>query len=85
VAMASSSGTALPQGAGEPHCGSLPAPLQVAEAPKVRSNKVQGIHELDDDQQYRLPSTQDNDIDLSILTRVLCSSEQVSLWERGRM
>lgn len=50
---------------------------QVAEAPKVRSNKVQGISELDEDMQFRLPSTDDRDIDLSMLTTVLCSSEQV--------
>eukprot|EP00199_Chlamydomonas_sp_CCMP681_P005847 CAMPEP_0119103696 /NCGR_PEP_ID=MMETSP1180-20130426/2082_1 /TAXON_ID=3052 ORGANISM="Chlamydomonas cf sp, Strain CCMP681" /NCGR_SAMPLE_ID=MMETSP1180 /ASSEMBLY_ACC=CAM_ASM_000741 /LENGTH=242 /DNA_ID=CAMNT_0007088265 /DNA_START=21 /DNA_END=749 /DNA_ORIENTATION=- len=49
----------------------------VASAPKVRSNRVQGMEELDEDQQYRLPPTGDRDIDLSILTAVLCSSEQV--------
>mmetsp|Transcript_24236 Transcript_24236/g.52967 ORF Transcript_24236/g.52967 Transcript_24236/m.52967 type:complete len:260 (-) Transcript_24236:603-1382(-) len=50
----------------------------VAEAPKVRSNKVQGMEELDEDMQFRLPSTDDRDIDLSLLTAVLCSSEQVN-------
>jgi intraflagellar transport protein 43 len=51
--------------------------LQVAAAPKVRTNKVQGMTELDEDMQYRLPNTDDRDIDLSLLTTVLCSSEQV--------
>lgn len=55
-----------------------PVPLQVAEAPKVRINKVQGIDELDEDMQFRLPTMDDRDIDLSMLTSVLCSSEQVS-------
>lgn len=49
----------------------------VAEAPKVRINKVQNITDLDEDMQFRLPSTDDRDIDLSILTSFLCSSEQV--------
>ena len=54
-----------------------PPPPQVAEAPKVRSNKVQDITELDEDMHFRLPSNEDRDIDLSLLTAVLCSSEQV--------
>lgn len=49
----------------------------MAEAPKVRLNKVQDIAELDEDVQFRLPTTEDRDIDLSLLTAVLCSSEQV--------
>ncbi|MEW5306386.1 MAG: hypothetical protein WDW36_008854 [Sanguina aurantia] len=49
----------------------------VAEAPRVRLNKVQDIAELDEDVQFRLPTTEDKDIDLSLLTAVLCSSEQV--------
>jgi len=57
----------------------------VAEAPKVRSNKVQGIDELNEDTQFNLPNTDDRDIDLSMLTTVLCSSEQVyepdEVWE----
>ena len=51
--------------------------LQVAEAPKVRNNRVQDIAELDEDMHFRLPSNEDRDIDLSLLTGVLCSSEQV--------
>jgi intraflagellar transport protein 43 len=43
----------------------------------VRSNKVQDIHELDEDMQYRLPAIDDREVDLSLLTAVLCSSEQV--------
>eukprot|EP00200_Dunaliella_tertiolecta_P006187 CAMPEP_0202345828 /NCGR_PEP_ID=MMETSP1126-20121109/4893_1 /ASSEMBLY_ACC=CAM_ASM_000457 /TAXON_ID=3047 /ORGANISM="Dunaliella tertiolecta, Strain CCMP1320" /LENGTH=308 /DNA_ID=CAMNT_0048937175 /DNA_START=2191 /DNA_END=3117 /DNA_ORIENTATION=+ len=49
----------------------------VAEAPKIRTNKVQGIVELDEDMQYMLPAAGDKDIDLSMLTAVLASSEQV--------
>ncbi|GFR43160.1 hypothetical protein Agub_g4209 [Astrephomene gubernaculifera] len=49
----------------------------VAEAPKVRTNKVQGMDELEEDMHYKLPATDDRDIDLSLLTAVLCSSEQV--------
>ena len=63
---------------------SLPLPPpQVAEAPKVRSNKVQDITELDEDMHFRLPSNEDRDIDLSLLTAVLCSSEQVRAERRG--
>lgn len=50
---------------------------QVAEAPKLRINKVQNITDLDEDMQFRLPAMEDRDIDLSILTGFLCSSEQV--------
>nr|BCL66256.1 hypothetical protein [Volvox reticuliferus] len=49
----------------------------VAEAPKVRTNKVQGMEELEEDMHYKLPAMDDRDIDLSLLTGVLCSSEQV--------
>ncbi|EFJ40955.1 hypothetical protein VOLCADRAFT_107874 [Volvox carteri f. nagariensis] len=49
----------------------------VAEAPKVRTNKVQGIEELEEDMHFKLPAMDDRDIDLSLLTGVLCSSEQV--------
>lgn len=59
------------------HGTTFPFCLQVAEAPKVRLNKVQDIAELDEDVQFRLPTTEDRDIDLSLLTAVLCSSEQV--------
>mmetsp|Transcript_17398 Transcript_17398/g.41591 ORF Transcript_17398/g.41591 Transcript_17398/m.41591 type:complete len:240 (-) Transcript_17398:64-783(-) len=58
--------------------------FQVAEAPRAR-NKMQTMQELDDDQQYNLPSNPDADIDLSLLTSVLCSAEQVEenehIWE----
>lgn len=50
----------------------------MAEAPKVRTNKVQGIMELDEDMQYMLPAAGDRDIDLSMLTAVLASAEQVN-------
>ncbi|KAG2437643.1 hypothetical protein HYH02_011282 [Chlamydomonas schloesseri] len=50
----------------------------VAEAPKVRTNKVQGMDELEEDMHYKLPAMDDRDIDLSLLTAVLCSSEQVA-------
>ncbi|PNH05826.1 Intraflagellar transport protein 43 [Tetrabaena socialis] len=57
----------------------------VAEAPKVRTNKVQGMEELEEDMHYKLPAMDDRDIDLSLLTAVLCSSEQVQeaeeLWD----
>lgn len=57
----------------------------VADAPKVRSNRVQDIAELEGDMQFRLPSNDDRDIDLSLLTACLCSSEQVhegdELWD----
>ena len=43
----------------------------------MRVNKVQGMNELEEDMQYRLPSNDDRDVDLSLLTAVLCSSEQV--------
>ncbi|KXZ49353.1 hypothetical protein GPECTOR_22g947 [Gonium pectorale] len=49
----------------------------VAEAPKVRINKVQGMDELEEDMHFKLPAMDDRDIDLSLLTAVLCSSEQV--------
>jgi hypothetical protein len=52
---------------------------QVAEAPKVRTNKVQGMEELEEDMHFKLPAMDDRDIDLSLLTGVLCSSEQVGL------
>ena len=54
----------------------------MAKAPKVRTNRVQGISELEEETQYRLPTTDDRDIDLSVLTTVLCSSEQVG-WLAG--
>ncbi len=38
---------------------------------------MQDISELDEDMQFHLPTTDDRDIDLSLLTAVLCSSEQV--------
>lgn len=57
---------------------------QVAEAPKVRTNKVQGMEELEEDMHYKLPAMDDRDIDLSLLTAVLCSSEQVGGEGRGR-
>lgn len=50
----------------------------VAEAPKVRVQKVQGMDQLEEDMHFKLPSTDDRDIDLSLLTAVLCSSEQVN-------
>lgn len=43
----------------------------------MRTNKVQAIGELDGDMHYTLPATEDKDIDLSMLTAVLCSAEQV--------
>ena len=43
----------------------------------MRINKVQNITDLDEDMQFRLPAMEDRDIDLSILTGFLCSSEQV--------
>ena len=49
----------------------------------MRSNKVQDITELDEDMHFRLPSNEDRDIDLSLLTAVLCSSEQVRAERRG--
>mmetsp|Transcript_9488 Transcript_9488/g.27124 ORF Transcript_9488/g.27124 Transcript_9488/m.27124 type:complete len:236 (-) Transcript_9488:263-970(-) len=59
--------------------------FQVAEAPRARNNRMQTMAELDNDQQYNLPSNSDIDIDLSLLTVVLCSSEQVEeddhIWE----
>lgn len=61
-------------------CAQPPNPtnlLQVAEAPKVRVQKVQGMDQLEEDMHFKLPSTDDRDIDLSLLTAVLCSSEQV--------
>lgn len=62
---------------------------QVAEAPKVRSNKVQDIAELEDDEMFRLPASEDRDIDLSLLTAVLCSSEQVyeidEVWDQDTL
>lgn len=54
-----------------------PSLRQVAEAPKVRTNKVQGMEELEEEAHYKLPAMDDRDIDLSLLTAVLCSSEQV--------
>lgn len=53
--------------------------FQVAEAPRARNNRMQTMAELDNDQQYNLPSNRDVDIDLSLLTSVLCSSEQVDM------
>lgn len=50
---------------------------QVAEPPRALNNRMQTMDELDNDQQYNLPSNPDLDIDLSLLTTVLCSSEQV--------
>lgn len=45
----------------------------------MRSNKVQGIAELEEGAAFRLPASQhDKDVDLSMLTSVLCSSEQAS-------
>mmetsp|Transcript_23285 Transcript_23285/g.41325 ORF Transcript_23285/g.41325 Transcript_23285/m.41325 type:complete len:327 (-) Transcript_23285:394-1374(-) len=49
----------------------------VAEAPKVCSNKVQGMEELEEETTFRLPTTGDRDMDLSLLTAVLCLAEQV--------
>ncbi|KAG1681326.1 hypothetical protein FOA52_007372 [Chlamydomonas sp. UWO 241] len=49
----------------------------IAAAPKVRNNKVQNLANLDEDMQFRLPATEDREIDLSLLTAFLCSSEQV--------
>jgi hypothetical protein len=43
----------------------------------VRTNKVQNITDLDEDMHYRLPNNEDREIDLSLLTTYLCSSEQV--------
>ena len=58
----------------------------MAEAPKVRNHRVQGINELDEDMQYMLPATNDKDIDLSMLTVVLASSEQVGVcWRCQRV
>eukprot|EP00193_Tetraselmis_chui_P016508 CAMPEP_0177783210 /NCGR_PEP_ID=MMETSP0491_2-20121128/18961_1 /TAXON_ID=63592 /ORGANISM="Tetraselmis chuii, Strain PLY429" /LENGTH=224 /DNA_ID=CAMNT_0019303725 /DNA_START=369 /DNA_END=1043 /DNA_ORIENTATION=- len=58
---------------------------QVAEPPRAWNNRMQTMEELNDDQQYNLPSNPDLDIDLSLLTTVLCSSEQVEedtdIWE----
>ncbi|KAJ9523267.1 hypothetical protein QJQ45_024052 [Haematococcus lacustris] len=49
----------------------------VAEAPRVRTNKVQGIEELEEEGHFNLPGNTDRDVDLTMLTSVLCSSEQV--------
>ncbi|GIL46243.1 hypothetical protein Vafri_3271 [Volvox africanus] len=49
----------------------------VAEAPKVQTNKVQRMEELEEEMHYKLPAMDDRDIDLSLLTGVLCSLEQV--------
>ena len=61
----------------------------MAEAPKVRSNKVQDIAELEDDEMFRLPVSEDRDIDLSLLTAILCSSEQVyeidEVWDQDTL
>lgn len=58
---------------------------QVAAPPKLRSNRVQTIKELDHDIQFTLPTNNDKEIDLSLLTACLCSAEQVAepqvLWE----
>eukprot|EP00983_Pelagomonas_calceolata_P106782 1159272-Pelagomonas_calceolata.AAC.6 len=62
-----------------------PSLTQVAEAPKIRTNKVQGIVELDEDMQYMLPAAGDKDIDLSMLTAVLASSEQVGNHKCGAL
>lgn len=43
----------------------------------MRTNKVQGMEELEEEAHYKLPAMDDRDIDLSLLTAVLCSSEQV--------
>ena len=45
--------------------------FQVAEAPRARNNRMQTMAELDNDQQYNLPSNSDIDIDLSLLIRCL--------------
>ena len=37
----------------------------------MRTNKVQGIMELDEDMQFLLPAAGDKDVDLSMLTAVL--------------
>eukprot|EP00955_Chlamydomonas_euryale_P020746 219851-Chlamydomonas_euryale.AAC.1 len=58
-------------------------PTQVASAPKVRNNRVQNLGDLDEDMQYRLPATEDREVDLSLLTAFLCSSEQVGA-EKGK-
>lgn len=51
---------------------------QVAAAPRVRANKIQGLQELEQDAAaHALPRQQDRDIDLSILTSALVSSELV--------
>ncbi len=51
----------------------------------MRTNKVQGMEELEEDMHYKLPAMDDRDIDLSLLTAVLCSSEQVGRGgHRGR-
>jgi len=59
--------------------------FQVAEAPRARNNRMQTMAELDSDQQFNLPSNTDNEVDLSLLTMVLCSSEQVveddAIWD----
>jgi len=59
--------------------------FQVAEAPRARNNRMQTMAELDNDQQFNLPSNTDHEVDLSLLTMVLCSSEQVveddNIWE----
>mmetsp|Transcript_28408 Transcript_28408/g.34498 ORF Transcript_28408/g.34498 Transcript_28408/m.34498 type:complete len:230 (-) Transcript_28408:645-1334(-) len=58
---------------------------QVAAPPRLRSNRVQTIKELDHDIQYSLPTYNDKEVDLSLLTCVLCPSEQVAeddvMWE----
>lgn len=50
----------------------------VAAAPKVRGNKVQELAELDEELHFKLPKNEDREIDLSLLTSVLCSLEQVT-------
>lgn len=43
----------------------------VAEAPKVRNNRVQGLAELDSAVPYQLPTTSEEGIDLTLLQSVL--------------
>eukprot|EP00899_Mesostigma_viride_P021067 jgi/Mesvir1/28962/Mv17738-RA.1 len=58
---------------------------QVAQAPKMRKDRVQTIRELEHEMQYTLPSNADVNIDLSILAKVLIPPDELieedKLWE----
>lgn len=51
---------------------------KVAEAPNVRSNRVQALQELDQQIMFQLPTATGDGIDLSLLTNALSPQEKVS-------